>query len=122
VALNGEETDLATGIVDLPGDSLSGREPAGARRGKVDDRDPLHIFFLDAVSPFYVSALEAFNKNSTASALSMIPASAPSCWAQELRLRRTTKRPFGLLLGRGFIGETIEEARPPAMIYCMNHP
>src|SRR5215472_15382450 len=34
----------------------------------------------------------------------MMPASAPSCWAQGLQPRRTTNMPFGFLLRVGFYG------------------
>ena len=39
-----------------------------------------------------------------AAALSIMPASAPSCWAQGLQPRHTRNMPFGFLLRVGFYG------------------
>src|ERR1043166_1443335 len=56
VTCNREETDLTTGCVDLPCDSLSAGEPTDPRRRKVDYRDPLHIFSRGALWSMMINA------------------------------------------------------------------
>jgi hypothetical protein len=63
VTCNREETDLTTGCVDLPRDSLSAGEPTGPRRRKVDYRDSLHIFSWGALGALWSMMIStAMNK------------------------------------------------------------